>query len=264
MLKRALRTLLWITVALNCVTVTHAATTNDNDVYYDDFESTSADQSDPYQTYNRHAFNFNDTLDKAIFKPVAQAYNFVLPYQVRKGVRNFFNNLDMIPTVFNDVLQGKINYTASDTWRFVVNSTLGIGGLIDIAKPLGMPLHEEDFGLTLATWGYKESNFFILPLLGPHTVRDALAVPVDYVTSAYYYIDNDWIHYSLIALNWTSQRAQFLEYDKTMKQAAFDPYVFQRNAYMQHRRNLVDNNDDNLSDYKRLLREIANKRAGIK
>lgn len=209
----------------------------------------SPNSSDPYENYNRHAFQMNQKLDKVIFKPVATAYNTVLPWPAKKGASNFFSNLNMIPTVINDILQGNIHNTASDTWRFIINSTVGIGGLVDVASSIGLPSHSEDLGLTLAKWGYKNSNYLVLPIFGPSTVRDAVALPVDYqITSVYPYIDPLSLRYSLISLNFTSVRAQLLDYEGVINQASFDPYAFQRNAYLQRRAYLIRQNNEAQSD----------------
>jgi phospholipid-binding lipoprotein MlaA len=211
--------------------------------------TTPPDPIDPYENYNRHAFEMNQKLDKVIFKPVATAYNTVLPWPAKKGISNFFGNLNMIPTVINDILQGNIRNTASDSWRFVINSTVGIFGLVDVAASIDLPDHSEDLGLTLAKWGYKDSHYLVLPIFGPSTVRDALALPVDYeVTSVYPYINPISLRYSLISLNFTSKRAQLLDYEDVINQASFDPYVFQRNAYLQRRAYLIQQNSQDQTD----------------
>jgi len=203
---------------------------------------------DPYETYNRHAFQMNQTLDKTFFKPVATAYDTVLPWPAKKGVSNFFSNLNMIPTVLNDILQGNVRNTASDTWRFVINSTVGIFGLVDVASSIDLPAHSEDLGLTLAKWGYKNSNYLVLPVFGPSTVRDAIAFPGDYFTSVYPYLEPDSLRYSAIGLNFINQRAQFLNFQGVVDQASFDPYVFQRNAYLQRRGYLIGGNQHTEND----------------
>lgn len=193
---------------------------------------------DPYETFNRHVYNFNDFIDKILLKPMATAYQKVLPSPARTGVTNFFNNLDLIPTVFNDALQGNSYCVGRDSWRFLINSTVGIGGLFDVAKHIYLPPHHEDFGLTLAKWGYHNSSYLMLPLLGPSTVRDTLGLPIDYGTNVYPYVDDttSYVAYGTRAIN---TRANLLHYDGVLKQA-FDPYVFVRNAYMQKREKLAN------------------------
>ncbi len=209
------------------------------------------DTTDPYENYNRHAFNMNQKLDKVVFKPVATAYNTVLPWPAKKGISNFFSNLNMIPTVINDILQGNIHNTASDSWRFLINSTVGILGLVDVASHIDLPAHSEDLGLTLAKWGYKDSRYLVLPIFGPSTLRDTFALPIDYeVTSIYPYIVPTSLRYSLISLNFTSKRAQLLDFEGVIDQASFDPYTFQRNAYLQRRTYLIrQNNEEQVDPY---------------
>lgn len=199
-----------------------------------------SDSSDPYQDFNRHMFALNDSLDKAIFKPVATLYETVVPSTARKGVTHAFSNLDEIPTVVNDGLQGNVRYMGRDSARFLVNTTAGVGGLFDVATDIGLTKHYEDFGLTLAKWGYQNSNYVVLPLWGPSTVRDTIGLPVDYYASIYPYIDQNasLMLYGLYVVN---ARANLLTYNGVYQQA-FDPYVFVRNAYLQKREVKIEKN----------------------
>lgn len=198
---------------------------------------------DPYEDFNRHAFKLNEGLDKAVFKPVATVYKTVLPWPVTKGVNNFFSNLSDVPTVINDLLQAKFYQAASDTWRFVINSTVGILGLIDVASKIGLEKHHQDFGLTLAVWGYKNSAYLVLPIFGPSTVRDGIAFPVNQsYFNVYPYIYPVTTRNTLYALNLINTRAQLLEVDKLINQAAFDRYTFERNAYLQRRKYQLEEN----------------------
>jgi phospholipid-binding lipoprotein MlaA len=190
--------------------------------------------SDPYEPFNRSMYKFNEFVDNIFFKPVATVYQKVLPSFVRTGVSNVFSNIDMVPTVFNDALQGNSYNAGRDTWRFLINTTVGIGGLFDVARHLNLPLHHEDFGLTLVKWGYQDSSYLVLPFVGPGTIRDMLAKPVDYGTSIYPYID-DTSGYIIYGTEVINIRANLLQYDTVLKQA-FDPYVFVRNAYLQKRK----------------------------
>jgi phospholipid-binding lipoprotein MlaA len=185
-------------------------------------------------------FALNNSLDAAIFKPLATLYQTVLPPFARKGVTHFFSNLDEIPTVANDALQGEGRHMGKDSARFVVNSTLGVGGLFDVATDIGLPKHYEDFGLTLAKWGYANSSYLVLPLWGPSTVRDTLGLPVDYYTSVYPYLDPS-ISWPLYGLEVVNSRANLLNYNGVYQQA-FDPYVFVRNAYLQRRDRKIESN----------------------
>jgi phospholipid-binding lipoprotein MlaA len=209
---------------------------------------TATDPQDPYENYNRHAFQMNDTLDRNILKPVARAFN-ALPYPVPQGVRHFFNNLAEIPTIVNDLLQGEFLHATSDTWRFAVNSTIGIGGLCDVASKMQLKPHDNDFGITLAKWGYKSSAYFVLPILGPSTIRDSIGVVPDYnVFSVYPYIYPLTARYGLIALNGVSKRADFLNFEGVVDQLAIDPYVFQRDAYLQHRQAEINDELSNVTN----------------
>ena len=205
----------------------------------------ATDPQDPYETYNRHAYQLNKTLDDIAFKPVASAYNTVMPWPAKLGISHFFSNLNMVPTVANDILQGNVHFIFSDSWRFIINSTIGLLGLVDVASAMGLPPHSEDLGLTLAKWGYQQSHYLILPILGPSTVRDAITFPIDYQAfSVYPYIEPLSLRYSLVSLNFVSKRAQLLDFDNVLQQIAFDPYVFQRNAYLQRRNYLIQQNED--------------------
>jgi len=197
----------------------------------------SKDNPDPLESYNRAMFKFNDKVDTYVFKPVAKTYKYILPYRVREGVTNFFDNLATIPTIVNDLLQLQFYQATSDTWRLFFNTTFGIGGLFDVASRIGLEPNEEDFGITLAKWGYKNSAFFVLPLLGPSTVRDAIGIGVDYYFfSVYPHINSVPLRTSLLLLNAVNTRASFLEFEDVAEIAALDPYVFERNAYLQNRR----------------------------
>jgi len=144
--------------------------------------------NDPYEATNRKIFNFNQQLDKAVMKPVAQAYVDVVPEPARDGVHNFLVNLNLPVTFANDILQGEIERTGETVARFTVNTTIGIGGLLDVATRIGVPFHTEDFGQTLAVWGVGEGPYLVLPLLGPKPPRDAVGYAVDSIA-----FDRDWI-----------------------------------------------------------------------
>lgn len=213
-------------------------TSNTNSLAVDETDDTNVINQDPYENYNRHAYRFNTAIDKVIIRPVARVYQAVVPAPIAKGVTNFFINLNNVPTVINDVLQAQLRQAASDSLRFIVNTTVGIGGLFDVATEMNIPRNYEDFGLTLASWGYTSSNFLVLPILGPNTVRDAIGTPVNYATAPYAYFQPDYILYSTEGLNITSQRARYLKFDSVIAQA-YDPYIFERDAYLQRRNYLI-------------------------
>lgn len=204
---------------------------------------------DPYETFNRHVFAFNQTIDKVALKPLATVYNFILPTVVRTGINNFFTNLDQVAVIANDLLQVDYINGGKDFWRFVINSTAGIGGLIDVAKPLGFAPHRNDLGLTLAKWGYKQSNYLILPILGPRTVRDSWGLLGDYtIFTVYPYFNNVALRNILLGVWLVEYRAELLRFEPTIKVFAFDQYVFERDAYLQHRNSIIQSvNEENNS-----------------
>lgn len=209
---------------------------------------------DHYERYNRFMFGFNRGVDKVIIRPIAVVYDTVLPPPLKKGVTNAFHNVGLITTVPNDILQGKVKWALTDLWRFLINSTVGIGGLFDVASRIGFPKHYEDFGLTLAYWsGGKREPYFILPLLGPNTTRSAFGIGIDYLMSPWPYIEPRRITWYTFAVNYISTRARLLDTDKFINEA-FDPYVFTRNAYLQIRNKMID---DNMKPYMSLAERRA-------
>lgn len=215
--------------------------------------SSTPTNPDPYESFNRHTYAFNKALDNAILKPVAVTYKKLLPWPVTEGISNFFDNMDMITTICNDILQVKMRYIGLDTGRFVLNATVGVGGLFDVATHVGMPKHYEDFGLTLARWGYTNSTYIVLPLFGPSTFRDAVGMPVDFIVFSPYTLlpwRSPWwqIRYSLLGLYYIDHRAVLLDYDDLLNQAALDEYSFVRDAYLQHRQSLISDDANNGSD----------------
>ena len=195
-----------------------------------------ANPQDPYEKLNRKVYAFNMAVDKVVTKPIAKVYDKVMPKPLNTGVSNFFDNLSLVPTIGNDILQGNLTYTLNDLWRFMVNSTLGIGGLFDVGTHIGLEEHHTDLGITFAKWGWQNSNYIVLPILGPSTMRDAVSYPGNIYMSPWPYIDPESVRYGLYALDLVDTRAQLLPADKLIEQA-FDPYVFLRSAYLQLRQN---------------------------
>jgi len=198
-----------------------------------------ADAYDPWEGLNRKTFAFNEALDRAVLKPVAQGYQRVTPAFVQEGVNNFYGNLEDVNTGLNNFLQGKIGEGLSDTGRVIVNSIFGVFGLWDVATPLGLEKHDEDFGQTLGWWGVAPGPYFVIPLLGPSTVRDAPAKAVD---PSWYYsraIDNDKVYWTWWGLDKVRTRASLLKAENIVDQAALDKYTFIRDAWWQRRRNAV-------------------------
>jgi phospholipid-binding lipoprotein MlaA len=193
---------------------------------------------DPWESWNRGVYKFNDALDRAVAKPVARTYVRVVPQPIRTGVTNFFANLNTPTVMINDALQGKILAAANDLGRFVLNTTMGVGGLFDPATSAGLQRNDEDFGQTLGHWGVHPGPFVEIPILGPSDLRDAPARVVDTYTNPRQYIKNDWIKYGLYLPDFIDRRAALLPLDDTLKNT-YDPYAFVRDAYLARRAYLV-------------------------
>jgi phospholipid-binding lipoprotein MlaA len=205
--------------------------------------ATKNNSVDPQETFNRKIYAFNNVVDSLALKPAAVVYTHVTPPFVRKGVHNVFNNIDEVTDISNDLLQGKLTFAANDSLRLLINSTWGIGGTIDVAQSFNLPPHDEDFGLTLTTWGGKSnSTFFEFPILGPSTNRDAVGALFDlFVFSAWPYFIPKNIYYPLLITWAIDKRAQLLPADQLIQQS-FDPYIFIRDAYMTMRLQEINEN----------------------
>ena len=194
---------------------------------------------DPYERWNRGVYKFNDALDRGIVKPVARAYTHV-PQTARTGIGNFLRNLNTPTVMINDALQGKPSAALTDFGRLLVNTTIGIGGLLDPASKMGLARNEEDFGQTLGKWGVHAGPFLELPLLGPSDMRDGPARIVDIFTYPPTYLTNPYESYGLWGLTLIDQRAGLLSLDDTLKRT-YDPYAFIRDAYLHRRAYLISN-----------------------
>ena len=189
---------------------------------------------DPLESLNRPIYQFNNVVDKILFRPVATGYDYVMPGFARTGVSNFFENVTYPVVIINSFLQGEFAQGASDTGRFLVNSTVGIGGLFDPATPLGLEEHREDFGLTFAKWGIPSGPYVVVPLLGPRTFRSGIGTLADIQVNPLIQWDNSSARDKLLILWTIDTRANLLPLDDTIDEA-FDPYVFVRDAYLQNR-----------------------------
>lgn len=201
--------------------------------------TTGGDPRDPFESYNRAVFSFNDKLDEVAIKPAAEAYRATLPRFVQTGVSNFFGNLGDLWIAANNYMQGKFENGVTDTMRFAVNSTLGIFGVLDIATEAGLPKHSEDFGQTLGKWGVQAGPYFVLPLLGPSTVRDALVTPVDLAADGWAYVSGQPWTAAGSVVRVVDLRARALDASNLLEEAALDRYVFVRDAYLQRRQSRV-------------------------
>lgn len=195
--------------------------------------------ADPFQPFNRVMFSFNDTVDAAVIKPVAQGYRKVVPGPIRTGVSNVFSNLEDVWICVNNLLQGKFEEGVEDLGRFIFNSTFGIAGIFDFASDVGFQKHNEDFGQTLGKWGVGSGAYLVLPFLGPSTVRDGIGFLVDTQADPVWRIDNVPVRNTTVAFRFVSRRAELLDASDILDQAALDKYSFLRDAWLQRRRNLV-------------------------
>ena len=198
------------------------------------------DPRDPLETVNRQIFEFNDVVDRAFLKPVAQVYRDVLPEGVRDCFSGAFSNLREPSNAINNFLQGKPVDAASDVCRFVVNSTIGLLGCFDPARQMGLEKHNEDFGQTLGRWGAEAGPYLVVPIFGPSNVRDAIGIyGVEPFLDVNFYIDNVRVRNSILGMRIVNQRAELLDADDLISGAALDRYRFIRDGFLQRRRSLV-------------------------
>ena len=193
-----------------------------------------ADPADPYESFNRASYNFNSAIDKVILKPIAKGYDAIAPKPIKVGISNFFANIDEIPTILNGLLQGKFLDSLSDTGRFIINTTLGLAGFIDVASDLGLEEHDEDFGQTLGAWGFESGAYIVLPLFGPSTVRDAIGQPIDGLYSLTQNVDHIPTKNSIYFMDLLDLRYRLLALDSQLEDA-IDEYSFVRDAFMMRR-----------------------------
>ena len=198
------------------------------------------DPRDPLEPFNRGVYQFNETVDKAVLKPVAKGYKAVVPPPLQTGVTHFFSNFTDVTSAINDLLQGKIRAAASDVGRIAVNSTVGILGVFDVATRVGLERHNEDFGQTLGVWGVAPGPYLVLPFLGPSDFRDTVGLVAEYYTDPEFYLfthsPENWIVFGTRVIN---LRANLLESERIFDVAAMDKYAFLRDAYLQRRRSLI-------------------------
>jgi phospholipid-binding lipoprotein MlaA len=203
----------------------------------------ASSEVDPFEDLNRSVFTFNKVLDDYVADPIVDAYTWATPEFLQIGIGNFFNNLKDVNVVLNDVMQAKFEQSGEDTGRFLLNSTLGLGGLIDVASELGLVKHQEDFDQTFAVWGIPQGPYLVLPVLGPTTGRgipggvlDVAANPASYVGAPI----------QVLAL--LNERANADSSLKIVDEAALDPYVFTREAFLQVRKHLITDGKSDLTD----------------
>ena len=198
---------------------------------------------DPWESWNRKVFAFNEGLDEKVLKPVATGYAKVVPQFVRQGVDNFFANAADGWSAVNNVLQGKAEPAFSDVVRFTTNTVLGFLGVLDIASEFGLQHYYEDFGQTLGRWGFGAGAYIVWPLIGSSTVRETIALPLDRTASPSVYISNGSYQFGIVGLQIINTRAKFLGASQVIDDIALDKYAFIRDAYLQRRRSLVFDGD---------------------
>jgi phospholipid-binding lipoprotein MlaA len=194
---------------------------------------------DPWQNFNRRVFAFNDGVDKYLLRPIAVGYKAVMPDPLERGVTNIFDNVMEVPSVINGVMQGNLGGAAHDTGRLLVNTTLGLGGLLDVARYMKLPADDpEDFGQTLAVWGVGSGPYLVLPLLGPSTIRDGVGRPVDWYLDPTTYIEHVRTSNTVKGISILDTRAGLLSLEKNI---TGDKYTFFRDVYLQRREYLINN-----------------------
>ena len=204
---------------------------------------------DPFEDLNRDIFIFNEKLDEKLLKPAALTYRKVTPQFARTGVTNFFNNLEEIDTTINQVLQGEIKYAFNDAGRFVINTTIGLFGLIDVASKMGLERHDEDFGQTLGVWGFDSGPYIMIPFLGPSNPRDLLSRPISSFLSGTFAMEDNDVKLTLIGIDALETRERLLDAETLI---IGDKYIFVKDAYVQSREYEINNgsteNDEFLDD----------------
>ena len=198
---------------------------------------------DPWESWNRKVFAFNEGLDERVLKPVATGYAKVVPQFVRRSVDNFFANAADAWSAVNNVLQGKPEPAFSDVVRFTTNTVFGFFGILDIASEFGLEHHYEDFGQTLGRWGFGAGAYIVWPLIGPSTVRETIALPLDRTASPALYVSDGSYQFGVIGLQIINTRAKLLGASQVIDDIALDKYSFIRDAYLQRRRSLIFDGD---------------------
>jgi phospholipid-binding lipoprotein MlaA len=201
--------------------------------------TTASDPRDPLEGFNRAMWTFNDTLDESFIKPVSRGYKAVAPEPLRNMVRNFFSNIDDVFNGANNMLQGKFLDGWTDWFRVIVNTTIGVLGINDVASEMRLEKHNEDFGQTFAVWGVGDGPYLVLPFFGPYTLRDSAGLILDWELDPVVRARPIALRNTLIGTRFISKRTDFLDASTMLEEAALDRYVFLRDAYLQRRRSLI-------------------------
>ena len=211
-------------------------------------------ERDPWEAYNRKIHSFNMGLDRAILRPVAKGYDIIMPDAPQRGVRNFFKNLAYPVTFINLILQGKFEDSLTATGRFLMNSSVGVLGFFDVATKVDIPKFDEDFGQTLAVWGWKDSRYLVMPLFGPYTARDFIGRGFYGYFHPISYAVREYNNYIPLVVDLITLRAELLPFQAELD-AASDPYVLVRDVWLQNREFKIYDGDPPQVDYDALLEE---------
>tara|TARA_S200000501_G_scaffold378493_1_gene441394 strand:- start:6715 stop:7389 length:675 start_codon:yes stop_codon:yes gene_type:complete len=203
-------------------------------------ESVETNEKDPYETLNRVVFNFSDSLDESFLKPTAQVYSNYTPLFIKDSVTNFFYNLTEIDTVINQLLQGKPKLAAQDSLRFLINTTMGFGGIFDVASRIGFERHDEDFGQTLGVWGVESGAYVFVPFVGPSTIRDLVGIPLSWYVSGTFAIEDNKTKIFFSVLDVIETRERLLAAENLI---IGDKYEFVKDVFMQSREHEVKDGD---------------------
>jgi len=202
----------------------------------------TSEVNDPFEGANRAIFKFNRTADRFVLRPVASGYHTITPDPLERSIGRFFVNLSSPIVIVSDLLQGKFKQAGADTGRFLLNSTVGLLGFLDVAAHVGLEFHDEDFGQTLGRWGLEQGPYFLVPIFGPYTLRDGVGRILELPFELLNHYDNDDARRKLVLLYYIDRRTRLLAVDDELANA-FDPYIFVRDAYLQNRRYLVYDGD---------------------
>ena len=228
---------LWLLIA-SAVLLSGCATMRPHNL-----EGVSSDQLDPYEKVNRKSYALTDFVDRKVMEPIANFYIDYIPTRVQRSVSNFYDNLAYPNVVLNVFLQGKVRQGFQDSLRFIVNSSIGVGGLFDVASPMGLTQHDEDFGQTLGVWGVNARTYMFIPFLGPSSNRDVAGIPVRFLTHPLFYAGifavGAPVTVPLSFLDAIDTRARLSGPMKIRDEAALEPYLFVRDAYLQQRKHLI-------------------------
>lgn len=223
-------------LVLICLILTGCASVN---------SSSHTNNIDPLEPYNKRMYHVNEFLDKTMLRPMAVFYVNYIPYPVRYGVNNFFNNLRDVVSLANNIIQLDPINTIHTFMRISVNSVIGVAGLVDVSSSMGLPSYRNSFGQTFQHYGWSTSSYLVLPLFGPSTVRDGLGlIPDTYFNPTWYLIHNYYISTGLFATNVLNHRSQLLGFDTTLEQSSINPYITVRNLYLQSIGQLSESNDN--------------------